>query len=105
MQCEKQSPELENGTKSPARKKARTTNSRRNVPEAHSTNLMFRKFVGNALNEKAAVGILYAVVFVRESKMSLMINDRETQQTSNCSEESSQPTLARNQHRLPMNYR
>lgn len=55
----KRSPELENGNEAPASKKARTANGETNAPEAHSTSIIFRKFVNNALNEKAAVGPLY----------------------------------------------
>ncbi|KAL0637184.1 DNA independent RNA polymerase I transcription factor [Maublancomyces gigas] len=47
---EKRSPELE----SPVNKKAKITNGKTISPKTHSTNLIFRKFVNNALTEKAA---------------------------------------------------
>lgn len=99
IKSEKRSPELE----SPVNKKAKITNGKMNSPKTHSTNLIFRKFVNNALNEKAAVGFLCILSFLRN--ISLTMDYRGTQQISMSSEKSSRPTHPRNQHPLPMNCR
>lgn len=57
MKREKLSPDIRN--ESPVLKKAKITNEKTNALKTHSTNLIFRKFVNNALNEKSAVGALY----------------------------------------------
>lgn len=70
---EKRSPELE----SPVNKKAKITNGKTISPKTHSTNLIFRKFVNNALTEKAAVGFLCIPSFLRN--ISLTMDYRGTQ--------------------------
>lgn len=70
---EKRSPELE----SPVNKKAKITNGKTISPKTHSTNLIFRKFVNNALTEKAAVGFLCIPSFLQN--ISLTMDYRGTQ--------------------------
>lgn len=101
MKYEKRSPEIENG--SPVLKKARITHRKASAPKTHSTNLIFRKFVNNALNEKAAVGVLCILSYMRN--VSLTMDYRGTQRISKSSEESSRQTHLRNQHPLLTNYR
>lgn len=102
MKRERCSPEFGTGARTPANKKARTTGPKTNALEAGSTNLIFRKFVNNALNEKAAVGSLCILPFLRE-KLLLTVNNRGIRRISKCLERSSRRTRLMNLRHLPMN--